>query len=126
MSEREETSMTPEEAAKDFLEGYRLAVDMLGLRQYERKRLSSCAEEALERCGERITGDESYWRMRLYEVEAVLDSMRNGRDKLILYYRYVRGMSVERAASLLGVSRRTGYRLHARGLSRVALLLKKR
>ena len=48
--------------------------------------------------------------------------MKNGREKLMIYYHYVRGESIEHAANLLDVSRRTGYRLHERGLRSASFL----
>ena len=51
--------------------------------------------------------------------------MKNGREKMLLYYRYVKGESVERAAGLLGLSRRTAYRLWNKALFSAGLLLEK-
>lgn len=108
-------------AAKEFLSSYQLCLDMLDLRKYERKRLKRQEEGCA--CEDILAGDEAYWRVRMYEVHSLLSRMKNGREKLMLYYHYVKSESVERAASLLGVSRRTGYRLHARGLLMAAHLL---
>ncbi|MBQ8416077.1 MAG: sigma-70 family RNA polymerase sigma factor [Clostridia bacterium] len=124
MTERNEERMDAIERTKDFLCGYQLCLDMLNLRRYERKRVKPFDEECF--CEDVLSGDESYWRARMYEVTALLGEMKNGREKLILYYRYIRGESIERAANLLGVSRRTGYRLHQRGLASASFLLKKR
>ncbi len=101
-------------AVREFLCGYQLCVDMLHLRNYERKRASVFEELCV--CEDILAGDEAYWRARMYEINAFLSSMKNGREKLILYYHYIRGESIERAADLLGISRRTGYRLHKKGL----------
>ena len=111
------------EEVRDFLCGYQICLDMLHLRRYERKRAyvfhDSCS------CTDLLEGSEGYWRARMYEVEVLINSMRNGREKLVLYYHYIRGESIERAADLIGVSRRTGYRLHQRGLFIVSFLFKK-
>ncbi len=112
------------EFAKDFLCGYRLCREMLGLRQEERRRLPRLEDEG--DCADILAGDEAYWRVRMYEVESLLSGMKNGRERMLLYYRYVRGLSVERAANLIGVSRRTGYRIHERGLALAAILLRRR
>ena len=63
-----------------------------------------------------LTGSEAYWRARMFEINTLLSGMRNGREKMLLYYRYVRGESIEHAASILGFSRRTGYRVHEKAL----------
>lgn len=108
---------------RNFLCGYQLCVDMLNLRKYERRRATRF-EEIFD--GEDIlTGNEALWRARMHEVAALIDSMRNSREKLMLYYRYIRGESIERAADMLGISRRTGYRLHQKGLFMASFLLER-
>lgn len=111
------------ERARDFLCGYRLCADMLGLQKYERKRKERFDPSG--NCEDILVGDEAYWRARMYEVGILLGKMKTGREKLLLYYHYVKGESIERTAALLGVSRRTGYRLHQRGLVAAARLLKR-
>lgn len=109
---------------RNYLCGYRFCVDMLHLRGYERKRqkvLSDVCEDA-----ELIAGDEMVWRSRMYEVQALIESMKNGKAKLILYYRYIRGESIEFAANMIGISRRTGYRWHDKGLLQAAEIFEKR
>lgn len=105
---------------KDFLCGYQLCIDMLNLRQYERKR-KPAFDESYD-CADVLAGDEAYWRARMYEVESLIGQMRNGREKLILYYHYIKGESIERAADFIGFSRRTGYRAHAKGLLQISFL----
>ena len=108
---------------RNYLCGYQLCVDMLNLRKYERRRATRF-EEIFD--GEDIlTGNEALWRARMHEVAALIDSMRNSREKLMLYYRYIRGESIERAADMLGISRRTGYRLHQKGLFMASFLLER-
>ncbi|MBQ7336158.1 MAG: hypothetical protein IJW92_06780 [Clostridia bacterium] len=111
------------EEARDFLCGYQLCLDLLHLRQYERKRKERFDDPCA--CEDVLAGDEAYWRARMYEVSNVLAAMKNGREKMILYYHYIKGESIERAADLIGFSRRTGYRLHQKGLFLVSLLRKK-
>ncbi|MBQ8309391.1 MAG: sigma-70 family RNA polymerase sigma factor [Clostridia bacterium] len=109
------------ERAKDFLCGYRLCMDMLDLRKYERRRLQR-VEECSD-CADILAGDEAYWRARIYAIGALLGKMKNGREKLLLYYHYIKGESVERAAALIGVSRRTAFRIHQRALLSASYLL---
>ena len=122
MEDRNE--QTQEEArisrVRDFLCGYQMCMEMLNLRKYERKRAKSFDEEA--DCDDVLAGGEAYWRARMFEVRTLIEGMRNGREKLILYYHYIRGESIERAADLLGVSRRTGYRIHRRALFAISFL----
>lgn len=106
---------------RNFLCSYQFCIDMLELRQYERKRRTH-RFDAEPDCDDLLSGNEAYWRARMYAVKAFVATMRNGREKLMIYYCYLRGESIEHAAALLDVSRRTGYRLHERGLRSAALL----
>lgn len=107
------------EEVRGFLCGYRMCADMLRLRRYERRRGGYDEEFA---CADILAGNEAYWRARMSEVSALIGGMRNGREKLILYYHYIRGESIEHAADLLGISRRTGYRVHQRALLQISFL----
>lgn len=109
------------ERARSFLCGYQLCLEMLGLQRYVRKREEAFAEVC--DCEDILLGNEAYWRARMTEVSALLSAMKNGREKLLLYYRYVRGESVEHASAFLGISRRTGYRLLRKGLLNASYLL---
>ena len=100
------------------MNGYRVCRELLGLRRYERKRAAAHMEEC--DVEEILAGDEVFWRARMHAIAAVLGKMKNGREKLILYYHYIKGDSVERIALRLGVSRRTGYRIFQRGLFAVS------
>lgn len=111
------------ERARNFLCGYQLCMDMLNLRQYERRRANVFRDPC--DCEDILSQGEPYWRARMTEVGELISSMKNAREKLILYYHYIRGESIEHAANILGVSRRTGYRLHQKGLAVAAALLEK-
>ena len=108
------------ERVRDFLCSYRMCSEMLQLRRYERKRGDRLGE--LIPCEDLLGGGEAYWRARMLEVRALIEGMRNGREKLILYYHYIRGESIEHAADLLGFSRRTGYRIHRKALFAISFL----
>lgn len=110
--------------ARNFLEGYRLCLDLLELQKYEQSRAAEQAD--IGSCETLLAENEAFWRARMAEIGRTLSELRNGREKLILYYRYVRGESVERAAGLLGISRRTAYRAWKRGLLVVGILLERR
>lgn len=109
---------------RNYLCGYQFCVDVLNLRRYERRRVRYFDDEC--DCEDLLAGDEMLWRARMYEIQSLIDGMRNGREKLILYYHYIRGESIEHAANMIGVSRRTGYRLHQRGLLSLSILYEKR
>lgn len=111
------------EAAREFLAGYQLCMDLLKLKRYERRRAERFDEPCL--CEEVLMGNEAFWWARMEEIERTIAALRNGRDKLVLYHRYIRGESVEHAAGVLGISRRTAYRAFRRGLSVVGILLER-
>ncbi len=119
MRERQKRAIDTE-AVKNFLLGYRMCEDMLCLRSYERKR--GREQELPGEFSSILLGNEAYWRARMLAVQTLIGKMKNGREKLMLYYRYMGGETVEHAASLLNISRRTGYRLLERGLYSAALL----
>ena len=53
---------------------------------------------------------------RLAEIRNFVIALPNCKEKLLLYYRYIRGMSMENTAELLGISLRTSYRMRLRAL----------
>ena len=108
------------EAVRNFLCSYQVCLDMLKLRKTERRR-AHVFDDPFE-CGDVLAGGEAFWKARMYEVRGLLAGMRNGREKVILYYHYIRGMSIEHAADMMDISRRTGYRLHQKGLFMASFL----
>ena len=120
----EQKEKDPIEAVRSFLCSYQVCLDMLNLRRHERKR-ERVFDDPFE-CEDVLAGGEVFWRGRMYEVRALIESMRNGREKIVLYYHYIRSMSIEHAADMLGVSRRTGYRLHQKGLFMASFLYQKK
>lgn len=109
------------ENIRDYLSGYRVCLDMLDLRKYERRRVRRQEEDCS--CEDVFSGDEFYWRSRVSEVTTLVQAMKNSREKVVIYYHYIRGESIEHIADFLGVSRRTGYRLHEKGLLSASFLL---
>ena len=112
------------EEVQQFLLSYQICLDLLNLRRHERLRSKSPDIPFI--CDDILIGGEAFWKSRLYEVHELISSMRNCREKVILYYHYIRSMSIEHAADLLGVSRRTGYRLHRKGLFMISFLYQKK
>ena len=53
---------------------------------------------------------------RLAEIRNFVISLPNCKEKLLLYYRYIRGLSMEHTAELLGISLRSSYRMRVRAL----------
>lgn len=111
-------------AAQDYLSGYVLCKRMLQLRSYERKR--AAGPDAPTNVEQLLQANEQHWEVQMIDIKSTVDNLRNGREKMILYYHFIRGESVSSAARLVGISRRSGYRMLEKGLAMVALVLRKR
>ena len=74
--------------------------------------------------GSSMMTDVSIARAKMYEIRHFIMRMKNSDEKLLLYYHYVRGESVERCAELLGISRSSGFRLKKRALQKAIACMK--
>ena len=109
-----EIEMTDEEKIRkteNYLRGYGLDRKLLKMDRYEREYYGNSNSLDLESPGEGPLA-----RARMYEVRHFIMSVRNCDEKLFLYYRYVKGETVERCAELLGISRASGFRMRKRAL----------
>ncbi|MBQ8850805.1 MAG: hypothetical protein IJ011_10770 [Clostridia bacterium] len=95
---------------EDYLNGYALNMKLLRLCKYEKDVSLRDGEE------NETFGDELLARAKMFEVRHFIMGLKNSNEKLLLYYRYVRGETVERCAVLLGISRSSAYRLRDRAL----------
>ena len=97
----------------NYLKGYGLNMRLLKMDRYEREYFGYKEnEEPL------MMTDVTVARAKMYEVRHFIMGMKNSDEKLLLYYHYIRGESVERCAELLGISRSSGFRLKKRALQR--------
>ncbi|MBE6549677.1 MAG: hypothetical protein E7670_04530 [Ruminococcaceae bacterium] len=101
---------------EEYLKGYSLNRKLVELEKYEK---------------EYFGGDEAEWeqelpaelplaRVRMFEIRHFVMGLENCEEKLLLYYHYIKGESMENCAELLGVSRSTAYRIKDRALSLAA------
>ena len=109
-------------AAQNYLLSYRLCEEMLGLRGYERKRAAKA--DLPDNAKQILQASEQHWELQISEIKAMINGMRNGREKMVLYYHYIRGESTASTARLMGISRRTAFRMQKKGLALVALTLR--
>ena len=116
-----EISVTGEEirTIEDYLKGYALNEKLLKLDKYER---SFFAYD--DRKEEYPSCDATLCRAKMFEIRHFIMGMKNGDEKLLLYYHYIRGESVERCAEMLGISRSSGFRLKKRALIMATEILK--
>ena len=99
---------------ENYLKGYSLNMKLLKLDKYER------AYFGYKDGDDGAFNDAPLARARMFEVRHFIMGMKNSDEKLLLYYHYIRGESVERCAELLGISRSSGFRLKKRALCMAA------
>lgn len=107
-------STEQKQAIDDYLRGYSTSYKLMRLARYEQEFFG----------GGRLSEDEvsspaegPLAKAKMFEIRHFVLSLPNCDEKLLLYYHYVKGESVERCAELIGVSRRTAFRLKSRALS---------
>jgi DNA-directed RNA polymerase specialized sigma24 family protein len=98
----------------NYLKGYALNVKLLRLDKYERTYFGYKDGD------DSAFNDAPLARAKMFEVRHFIMGMKNSDEKLLLYYHYIRGESVERCAELMGISRRSAFRIKKRALEHVA------
>ena len=98
----------------NYLKGYALNMKLLRLDRYERSYFGYKDGE------DSVFNDAPLARARMFEIRHFIMEMKNSDEKLLLYYHYVRGESVEKCAELLGISRSSAFRLKKRALTLAA------
>ena len=95
---------------ENYLKGYMLNQKLLRLDRYERTYFGY-------RDSEETIPDTPIARAKMFEIRHFIMSLENSDEKLLLYYHYIRGETVEKCAELLGISRSSGFRLKKRALA---------
>ena len=106
----EVNEMQKKKIADDFLKGYRTNQKLLAMERYE-KEFFSKDERDIE-----FLGEMPLARARMYEIRHFVNEIKNSDEKLLLYYHYIKGESVERCGELLRISRSSAFRLKSRAL----------
>ena len=102
------------ETARNYLESYLLYAKMLSGNRYARTYLGELPD------GEPSARDDPLLKAKMLGVRTFIMSLPPCREKMLLYYRYLHGHPVEKCAELLGVSRRTAFRIAAEALTLAA------
>ena len=109
MKKKTEKSLVSDEelqAMENYLKGYDFYEKMLTMDEY----------------GRSFFGDESVnvelpmARVKMFEIRHFIMAMNNSSEKLMLYYHYVQGETIERCGERLGVSRSTAFRMKNRAI----------
>ena len=116
----EKTSVSDGELQEmeEYLRGYSFHEKLISMDEYERSFFYDPRKDGRGR------GEIPLARVKLFEIRHFIMSMENSDEKLLLYFHYVKGESVERCAELLGVARCTAFRMKKRALL-LAVLHKK-
>ena len=104
--------LTEEQKKKteNFLLGYKQNKLMLQIEKYEQDNFDEFEIDKYEEHPD-VTNELIGARMEMYKVRHFIMDLPNGEEKLLLYFHYVKGESVERCSELIGVSRRSAFRL---------------
>ena len=123
-------------AAEEYLSSYRHGAKMLDCMRYGRQFMGSefLPEDPLLRWSEsydeleyeKPDSDESLIRARMYGVRQFISELRcDTNSRLLLYWHYIRGVSVARCAEMMDISRAGAFRVRKRALECAARALRK-
>ena len=74
--------------------------------------------------GDEETLDEAAMRAQMYAMRSAILEVEDSRERLLLYHYYIKGNTLENCAKILGVSRRSIFRLKVRALNNIAIKIK--
>ena len=105
---------------ENYLKEYRFQGRLVRMDRYEREFFRQRQDNSGE------PSDQPIARAKMYEIRHFLMELPNSDEKLLLYYHYIKGESIERCAELLDKSRSSGFRLKKRALALAATYWKRR
>lgn len=114
----EQTRLTDEQIKRteNFLLGYKRNKLMLHIEKYEQTTYDEygelCREDSVD-----VTNGLIDARIEMHKVRHFIVGLPNSEEKLLLYFHYVKGETVENCAELIGVSRRSVFRLRHKALA---------
>ena len=123
-------------AAEEYLSSYRHGARMLDCMRYGRNFMGSevLPEDPLLYWSENYEdiesnsdgADESIIRARMYGVRQFISELKcDSNTRLLLYWHYIRGVSVTRCAEMMNISRAGAFRVRKRALEAAARALRK-
>ena len=95
---------------ENYLKGYMINRKLLMMKNYETKYFDTCEWES------ETPVEFAVVRAKMYQTRHFVLNIKNSNEKLLLYYHFIRGESVERCAELLGISRSSAFRLKKKAL----------
>ncbi len=70
--------------------------------------------------GEEDALDEAAMRAQMYAIRSIIIEVPDSRERLFLYHYYIKGNTLENCAKILGISRRSVFRLKGRAIDKIA------
>ena len=64
--------------------------------------------------------DEAAMRAQMYSIRSAILDVEDSRERLFLYHYYIKGHTLETCAKILGISRRSIYRLKVTSIDKIA------
>lgn len=122
--------------AEEYLSSYRHGVRMLDCMRYGRQFMGSeflpedpllyWSETYEDRESDSDGADETIIRARMYGVRQFISELKcDSNTRLLLYWHYIRGVSVTRCAEMMDISRAGAFRVRKRALETAARALRK-
>ena len=111
MTETTETNLQNQQnrtAINRYLRDYRRTYAMMKSSALTRKYSGEGALDA--------EADEAVFRAKMFEIRAFVLSIDQTPEKMLLYYYYIKGFTLDKCARILGISRRSVYRLKLKAL----------
>ncbi len=68
--------------------------------------------------------DEAAMRAQMYAIRSAILEVEDSRERLFLYHYYIKGHTLETCAKILGISRRSIFRLKAKAIDKIAQKIK--
>ena len=122
--------------AEEYLSSYRHGVRMLDCMRYGRQFMGSevlpedpllyWSETYEDRESDLDGADETIIRARMYSVRQFISELKcDSNTRLLLYWHYIRGVTVTRCAEMMDISRAGAFRVRKRALECAAKALRK-
>ncbi len=122
-------------AAEEYLSSYRHGARMLDSMRYGRQFMGSevlpedpllyWSENYEDREEDSDGADESIIRARMYGVRQFISQLKcDSNTRMLLYWHYIRGVSVTRCAEMMDISRAGAFRVRKRALEAAARALR--
>ncbi|MBO5702823.1 MAG: hypothetical protein J6S71_10325 [Clostridia bacterium] len=122
--------------AEEYLSSYRHGVRMLDCMRYGRQFMGSevlpedpllyWSETYEEKESDSDGADETIIRARMYGVRQFISELKcDSNTRILLYWHYIRGVSVTRCAEMMDMSRAGAFRVRKRALECAAKALRK-